>query len=307
MPLALHGTVPGLPGESRPLWITAIAPTALELTRLSDEFGFDIEVLEHVLDPHERPRVRERGRTVLVVLRMPVFEGDGASVPYRTTPLGIVLGPSCGLTLCARESELTRRLGEYAEREVTHDVRHRMLLQAMELTGDAFLGSLDAVNGAVDAIEDRLQRSLENREVLQLLRYQKSLVDFAMALDGMHLLLQRFQGFEAFQVADEDRGWLEDVLVEFRQALDVSTMSRDVLSETMDAFATIISNNLNVVMKFLAAIAVILTFPVTLASFYGMNIPLPGQHSPHAFTWSVVASVAVGVLIAAYFRARRWL
>ena len=136
MPLALHGTAQGLPGESRPLWITAIAPTALELTRLSDEFGFDTEVLEHVLDPHERPRVRERGLTVLVVLRMPVFEGDGASIPYRTTPLGIVLGPSCGLTLCARESELTRRLGEYAEREVTYQVR-RMTSSGCAPTADS--------------------------------------------------------------------------------------------------------------------------------------------------------------------------
>ena len=142
--------------------------------------------------------------------------------------------------------------------------------------------------------------------MILLLRYQKSLVHFVAALDATRVMLERLQKMPAFQLEPEEAEWLDDIRVEFQQALETATISTNVLSELMDAFASIISNNLNVVMKFLASVTVILTLPVTIASFYGMNVDLPGQRSPYAFGWMVAVSLLVSLVVAVIFRRRRW-
>ena len=119
--------------------------------------------------------------------------------------------------------------------------------------------------------------------------------------------MKRLQSNPTFHVPAEDEGLLEDVLIEIRQAIDVGTISRDILSEMMDAFASIISNNLNIVMKFLAAFTVILTFPVLIASVYGMNVLLPLQHHEYAFWLVVAGSLLLSVVVAAALRRKRWL
>lgn len=303
MALLLHGTEPG----TAPTWITAIAPTPEELARLRDELGFDGSVLAHALDPNERPRVKTVGGTTFVVLRAPCAMAPGALVPYATAPLGVVVGRRCGLTIAAREGALVRKLAADADRGTGSELQHHIVLRALELTAEDFLARLDEVNAAVDVLEERLQRSLGNREVLALLRYQKCLVHFTAVLESTHAMLERIQKIPAFRVDPEDAEWVEDVLVEFRQALDTSAMSRNVMGEMMDAFASIISNNLNAVMKFLAAATVVLTFPVLVASFWGMNVALPLARAPHAFALLLAGSAALSLVVALYFHRRGWL
>jgi magnesium transporter len=302
MTLRMHRPSP----DRGAVWITAIDPTEDELRRLEVDAGFDREALRHALDRNERPRVRIMGETTFVLLRLPRVEAQ-MDIVFSTVPLGFLLGPTCGLTICVRDESVVRELAAYAEAEANHDPRHRVVLRGLELTAESFLRQLDRIGVAVDAVERRLQRSLENREVLELLTYQRSLVHFTGVLDAMHLLLERMQKMPELEVGAKNEGWLEDIRVEFHQALDTSVMSRDVLSEMMDAFASIISNNLNVVMKFLVAVTVVLTFPVMLASFYGMNVKLPGQGSPYAFAGTIAVSAAMSVAVAWYFRRRQWL
>lgn len=304
MTLLLHGTNAELNGS--PTWITAIAPTPDEITQLTAQHGFPGEVLGHALDPNERPRAKTLQHTTFVVLRAPWFQGAQADIPYETIALGMVLGPKCGLTICGRDCELVRRLAEDAAGEASRGVRHRMLLHALDLTASTYLTQIDEINRTVDQVEGRLQRSLENGEVLLLLRYQKSLVHFVAALDATRVMLERLQKMPAFQLEPQEAEWLDDIRVEFQQALETASISTNVLSELMDAFASIISNNLNVVMKFLAAVTVILTLPVTIATFYGMNVDLPGQRSPYAFGWTIATSLLVSVVVAVIFRRRRW-
>jgi magnesium transporter len=289
-------------------WVTSIAPSASDGERLRARLGAASEVLDHALDRREHPRLRTIGDVTLIVLRVPVVAGSGET-PYATSPLSLVMTPAGGLVIAPRDGDVARRLARFLDACEGGRARPALvLLEALELTADAYLAQLDAIEGQVDAIERRLARSLDNRGVFELLRYQKSLVYFSSALEAMHLMLERLEKTPSlFGLEDGDMESLADATVEFRQALETSNLQRSVMAETMEAFASIISNNLNSAMKILAAGAVVLTLPMVVASFYGMNVPLPGQESPRAFPAAVLFSLALCAVFLVVFRLRRWL
>lgn len=292
-----------MPSETRALWHTAVSPTARELEELLAELGLPESAVAHALDPHERPRSKSFDGFTFLVLRVP-FVGRGASARlcFETVPLVVFRGPRGGLVTCTRECETIRSLEEYVSSRPDADTAS-VFFRALELTAEAFLTQLDELERAVDATEQELGAALENRGVLELLEYQKSLVHYTAALEGALVVAERIPE----TLATYDAARLADVKVELRQARDTATLQRDVLAEMMDAFASIISNNLNFVMKFLAAITVILTVPMLVASFYGMNVALPGQTSAYAFAGTIVASVVLGLAVAAVFRRHGWL
>lgn len=289
-----------------PSWRFLVNADANALDDVRESLAIPADLLEHAFDPGERPRLRTSKTATFVVLRVPVPLPDGADAPFGTTPLAIFITERGGAVIAVHDGPLLEKLERFAAQTAPASA-HRVVLTALELAADAYLERLAEIDALADAAEARLGRSLENREVLELLRYQRSLVYFSAALDGMHLLLERLQRKSGFHVAPEEEDWLEDVLVEFRQAVETTNLQRTVLSEMMDAFASIISNNLNVVMKFLAAVTVILTIPMIVASLYGMNVALPAQHHANAFALTLVTSLLICIAIAAYFRRRGWL
>jgi magnesium transporter len=287
-------------------WITSIAPSHDELEAL-ERMGFPREDLLDALDPHERPRIRSRQDTTLVVLR--ITSVDRSQAPLTTLPLGILLQPDRGLILSTKDVELVRRLSSSFEREEPHRgiAAHRAISAVLELVATDYLKQLAAIDEAVDDIETRLEGSLANREVLALLQHQKSLLHFTVALDEMLAVVEHLQKVPSLRPASGDATWLEDVLVEFRQALDVARLSSNGLGQMMDAFASIISNDLNVVMKFLASVTVVLTWPLFLVSLFGMNVPLPGQSSPAALAVVMTTAAAGCAILVLLLRRRRWL
>jgi magnesium transporter len=286
-------------------WLVEVAPSEARLELLSQHFGVAPGLLAHALDVDERPRFQTAGGVTLVVLRAP--EPPGAGGAYTTVAFGVVLGDGVALTVCRRDNDVLRELGRRATRAGAPFAPHAALVHALEVTADAYLAILAQLNRAIEAAEDGLREAMENRGVLELLTYQKSLVHFTTALHSTELMLQRLRKTSALQLGPEDEAWFDEVLVEFQQALDTGTVARDILSETMDAFASIISNNLNVVMKFLASVTLVLTLPVAVASFYGMNVALPGQHSPLAFAATLAVSLALSAAVAFALRRLRWL
>ena len=165
---------------------------------------------------------------------------------------------------------------------------------------------LREINRATELVEDKLQKSTRNSEVLELLKFQKSLTYFATALRSNEVMMERVQKTQIFNYYEEDQDLLEDVLTENQQAIQMTSIAAEILSGMMDAFASIISNNLNGVMKALAALTIILNMPTIVASFYGMNVELPGESHPLAFIW--VFGLAIGMTaIATYiFYKRDW-
>ena len=173
-------------------------------------------------------------------------------------------------------------------------------------TAAKYLGYLREINRVVDVLEDQLQLSQKNKEVLELLKYQKSLTYFTTALRANELMLERLNRSQSFRAFPDDEDLLEDVIVENQQAIEMVNISSNILSSMMDAFASIISNNQNAVMKFLASITIIFSVPTMIASFFGMNIPIPMENYPVAFTVIILFSTAISLTIAYIFFRREW-
>jgi magnesium transporter len=184
--------------------------------------------------------------------------------------------------------------------------RYRLALYIFLETSARYLTLLREINRATELVEDRLEKSTQNREVLELLKYQKSLTYFATALRSNEVMMERVQRTQLFNYYEEDQDLLEDVLTENQQAIQMTSIATEILSGMMDAFASIISNNLNVVMKALAALTIVLNLPAIVAAFYGMNVSLPGEGQPYAFL--VVIGISLGVTaVATYvFYKRNW-
>jgi len=287
-------------------WADAVNPTAEEVDRLK-ALGVPAHFLKHALDLGERPRVEHEQNTTLIVLRLPVARGTEAEVPYQTLPLGIILTDRMIVTACRVQENLAHMLLARQQESVSTTQHSRFLLQLFFGVAETYLEQLAEINEAVEALEDRLEQSLQNREVLGLLRYQKSLTYFITALRSNRLMLERLRRSHLFEGAPQDLELLEDVLTETEQAIEITGIASDILSQMMDAFASIISNNLNVVMKFLAVVTVVLSVPTLIASLYGMNVGLPGEEHPLVFVAIVAVSAAISLLLLWLFRRKNWL
>lgn len=184
--------------------------------------------------------------------------------------------------------------------------RNRLLLFLLLATAQNYPFYLRRIDTVTDEIESRLKLLLQNEEVLQLLTYQKSLVYFMTGLRSNDLVLQRLQKSRLFHLFPDDMDLLDDVLTENMQAAEMTGISSNILAQSMDAYASIISNNLNVVVKFLASVTILLTFPTLVASVYGMNVPFPGQTNSYAFWAIMCVSFLLSSGAALYFWKRRW-
>ena len=303
------GVVPGLDSISacdNGNWINHVDPNAAQIAYLQRELGIPPLFIEHALDIDELARVEKEGQTTLIVLRIAAFQGQTAAIPYTTIPLGIILTERQIITICKWQNNILPELMTSMD-AVSVLKSERIVLQILLSAAEKYLGYLRDINVAVDALEDRLQHSLRNKEVLQLLRYQKSLTYFNTALKLNEMMLERLQQGQLLQNHPEDDDLVADVLIEIRQAIIMTGIASDILSQMMDAFASIISNNLNLVMKFLTAFTIILTFPTMVASFYGMNIGLPGQSSPYAFVITLAISLGISLIVALIFWRKDWL
>jgi len=279
-------------------WISAIDPHPEEIEQLQ-EWGVEPELITYSLDLDEMARVeRDEGYT-LILLRIPYLQDENQDIPYITIPMGIVIKDNFIATICRHPNDISRILTNGKYRGFKTAKRYRFVLYVLLETATRYLAHLRDINRAVDNVEDQLQKSTRNRELLELLKYQKCLVYFTTALRSNEVMMERLQRMKIFNQYDEDEDLLEDVLTENQQAIQTTNIQTEILSSMMDAFASIISNNLNVVMKALAALTIILNLPTIIASFYGMNVALPGEGHPFAFL--SILGIAVGMTAIATF------
>jgi magnesium transporter len=287
-------------------WINVIDPKTEEIAWLQ-KLGIPHDYITYSLDVDERPRTERENGDLLILLRIPVFFGQTVDVPYTTVPLGIILTEHYLITVCKRENEILHEFAAGRARDLKTGKRQRFLLRILLSTAAKYLTHLREINKVVDTLEDQLQLSTRNKEVLELLKYQKSLTYFTTALKSNELMMERLQRSQIFKTYPEDEELLEDVLTENQQAIEMTNISSNILSSMMDAFASIISNNLNTVMKFLASITIILSLPTMIASFFGMNVGLPLNQHPLAFGGILVVSLVISILVAFLFVRRDWL
>jgi magnesium transporter len=290
-------------------WVNLVDPSSEDVAMLSHEYGIPADFLTSALDLDETARIEKEDEALLIVLRLPYSHGPKADIPYSTVPVGIVLTERVIVTICKVASPIIDELVASHPRGLSTTKRSRFFLVLFLVAAKKYLLYLREINKNVDVLEDRLQLSLRNREVLELLKYQKSLTYFTTALKANELMMGRLQRGRIFRMYDEDEDLLDDALTEIGQALEMTAISSGILSQMMDAFASIISNNLNVVMKFLTSVTILISLPTLIASIYGMNISLPFEHLPWPYDFAVPmgASLLIAGTVLVIFIRRDWL
>jgi magnesium transporter len=289
-------------------WIHVVDPTPEEIAYLTEEIEIHPDLINYSLDLDEMPRIErdeDEGYT-FILLRIPHFQGESVDIPYATIPLGIIIADGVIITVCRHETDILKTLTNGKYRGLKTGKRYRFVLYVFLETAIRYLAHLRDINKRTEALEDQLQKSTRNREVLELVKYQKSLTYFATALRSNEVMMERVQRMKLFNQYEEDADLLEDVLTENQQAIQMTSIATEILSGMMDAFASIISNNLNGVMKALAALTIILNLPTIVASFYGMNVELPFAHSPYAFPIVLGMSLALTTVTVFFFVKRDW-
>ncbi|MEO0250086.1 MAG: magnesium transporter CorA family protein, partial [candidate division WOR-3 bacterium] len=288
-------------------WVKVIDPTPEEVKQLM-EWGINPDLINYSLDIDETAHMEkdEEEDYVFILLRVPRFQGKEHDVPFTTVPVGLVIKSNLVATICKYDTDIFKALCNGKYRLLRTAKRYRFALYLFLETALRYLADLRTINKTTEALEDQLQKSTRNREVMELLKYQKSLTYFATALHSNEVLMERLQRTRMFNQYEEDQDLLEDVLTENQQAIQMVTIATDILSGMMDAFASIISNNLNGVMKALAAITIVINLPMIVASFYGMNVPLPLQEHHFAFWFTLGSSVVLIGVAALIFIKLDW-
>jgi magnesium transporter len=224
---------------------------------------------------------------------------------YITIPICIILTHNQIVTVNSFDNGAIKKFLHTFEKRHP-DKRNMMVLKIFEKVVQTFMEYLKEMNQRRNAYEQKLYDSNQNQELLNLMRIQKSLVYFVTALRSNELLMLKLERTNFLGLNEEEREFLNDVIVDTSQALEMANVYTNILSSTLDAFASIISNNLNNVMKRLTSITIILSLPALVTSIYGMNVDIPYSHTPHAFYIPVILSLLVSIVIAWYFMKKKW-
>jgi magnesium transporter len=286
-------------------WVHAVDPAPAEIAQLT-ALGFSADNIAYALDQDERPRVEHTGEDWLILMRIPYFRGEVDDVPYATIPLGVLFNPDHIATVCRMNNEVLQEYASGRARDFSTVKHNRFVLRLLLSTSVRFLSYLREISRVVEALEDRLQQSIRNREVMELLRYQKSLTYFTTALKANALMMERLQKSQLFQKYPDDAEFLDDALIETLQAIEMTSIESDILSGMMDAFASIISNNLNQVIKLLTSITIVLSFPALVAGLFGMNVAVPMSDHPAAFLIILGVSVLLSLTVVFILKKLDW-
>ncbi len=299
----------GLQILSKPVdgcWINLVDPTTEEIEQIV-ALGIPQDFITYPLDLDERSRTeREDDGTLFILMRLSYYHGTGVDIPYTTIPLGMVMHENYFVTISKLPVEVLNEFTLGKVKNWTTGKQIRFVLRIMLLAATKYLIYLREINKVVDVLEDQLTQSSRNKEVLEILKYQKSLVYFTTALKSNELVLNRLQNTRLFRMYPEDEDLLEDVITENQQAIEMINISNNILSSMMDAFASIISNNQNVVLKFLASITIVLSIPTIVTSFFGMNVNLPFDQNPLAYLIIIAMFTGIAGIVIGLFIKRDW-
>ena len=294
---ALDGARAPAPGR----WLDVVAPTAGEREVLLG-LGVPYGLIVHALDTDELARVdHDESGARLFVLRVP----SDSSAAAEVVPLGVITAPGeCLVTISSMDTGLPAKI---AARAVDPAMPETFFLDLALEVAERFVRTLQSIEAEINRLEGLLRKALQNDEILSLLELQKRLVHLDVALHADQLVIERALSDRRIELSESQKRVAEDVLVELRQAGVVTRTKKELLGETMDALATVVSNNLNVAMKQLASLTLMVSIPAVFAGLYGMNVALPFASSPVAFAGVLVVSLVVVIGLALALRARGWL
>ncbi|MBI4928034.1 MAG: magnesium transporter CorA family protein [Anaerolineae bacterium] len=287
-------------------WISVIDPDPDEFEELV-AMGIPHDFITYAIDVDERARSeREDDGTMLILLRIPYYQGVKTDVPYTTIPLGIIQHSRFVVTICKRQNDIIQEMASGRMKGLSTVKRNRFTLRILLATATRYLSYLREINRIVETLEDKISLAQRNKEILELLKYQKSLVYFNTGLKTNELMMERLQRWQIFKTFPDDEDLLEDVITENQQAIEMIGISSNILSSMMDAFTSMISNNVNEVMKFLTSVTVVMSIPTIVTSFFGMNVPLPFAENHFAPVFIIMIFVLIAAIVVLIFQKRDW-
>ena len=275
-------------------WINIVAPSDEELILISKKTGVPLDFLKAALDDEETSRIDIEDDSLLVIVDIPFTEMEDNSLTYDTYPLAIIHTEKQLITVCLKNSKILTDFANEKVKSFYTFKKSRFTLQILNRISTYYLLYLRQIDKKSLMIEKRLHKSMKNRELIQLHSLEKSLVYFSTSLKANEITLEKMLKLELMQKYEEDKDVLEDVIIENKQAIEMTEIYSNILASTMDFFASVISNNLNIVMKVLASVTILMAIPTIMSGIYGMNIsPLPFAENPHSF--SIVMGMTFGI------------
>ena len=286
-------------------WVNVECPDDDDFKFLIRKLQVPESFLDDIADTDERPRTDTEGNWLLTILRIPMPSAQ-LGVPFITIPVGIITNNEIIVSVCYHHTDLIPDFIAHTRRKnIVMRNKLDLILRIIYSSAVWFLKYLKQINNDVTTAEKELEKSIRNEDLLRLMKLQKTLVYFNTSIRGNEMLIGRLKNiFQETGYLDVEL--LEDVAIELKQAYNTVNIYSDILTGTMDAFASIISNNVNAIMKRMTSLSITLMVPTLIASFYGMNVNIHLERYPHAFVFIVLFSAALSALIFVWFRRIKW-
>lgn len=274
------------------VWINLENPSDLEIQQVSTETKIPEDMLKAALDEEERAHIDNDGDCTLIVIDIPVINEGKDTYVYSTLPLAVIHTSDYFVTVCLRETSVLSEFINNSVRNFDVNKRTRFLYQILYINATKYLHYLKQIDRTASRIQQSLHRALKNTELIKLLDLDKALVYFSTSLNANQVVIDRIKALSTVKHYEDDNDLLDDVIIENKQAIEMASIYRDVLSGTTDTFASVISNNQNIIMKLLTALTIILTIPTLIGGLWGMNVPVPFANNPYGF-WIVCGIIAI--------------
>ena len=300
-----NGKIIVVPESDTAQIVRLVAPDAAELDRVSSMTSAPLDFLSAACDKDERPRFESDEGVNLLVLRVP-HEDASSDIPVITVAFGLILTQSHIVSVCSIHSPVWDAMNAGRSHVPTTDNHLKFLCALFMSIARLYLKHLEFIRNEAKRLEHEIHHSMRNEMLIHMLNLEECLVYFTTSLRGHDPLWPRMKRIPGRELTEEEQELIDDVQIEFKQANDLAEIHSNILSGMMDAFASVISNNLNVVMKLLTAITIILMLPTLVASIYGMNVELPFQHSPHAFLITTLISCSLAAMSVILFLRKKF-
>jgi len=279
------------------VWINLVNPSEAEIKRVCKETNVEEDFIRYPLDYEEQARIDIEDNNILFLIDVPIVEDIQDDVSYTTMPLGIIMvADDYIITISLKKNKVIDTFEKNKVRSFYTYKKTRFLLQILYLNSAYYLENLKKINKEQEATVALLQQSMKNRDLIQLLNLQNSLIYITTSLKSNEIVMEKTLRGKILKMYEEDEDILEDAIIENKQAIEMSKTYSDILTGTMDAYSSIISNNLNGVMKFLTSLTILISVPTLIASIWGMNVKVPFGSSPYGFAIMMGISVAVALV-----------
>ena len=304
----IEGAIHEIQEPQEDCWIAMTNPTATEIFEMSERFGIEVDDLRAPLDEEERSRIEVEDNYTLILVDVPMIEERNDKDWYGTIPLGIIVTKKMIFTVCLEDTQVLTRFMEGRVRNFFTYMKTRFILQILYRNATMYLHYLRIIDKKSEQVEEKLHMSTRNQELMELLELEKSLVYFTTSLRSNEVVLEKLLKVESIKQYPEDTDLLEDVIIENKQAIEMTAIYRDIINGTRELLSTIIDNRLNNVMKYLTSITLVMAIPTVISGIYGMNVSgkwMPLSETPYGFYIVCGIMVLICVIVLLILRKRK--